>query len=225
MAYDSNHAWNAVKVYLPREGKEAWALVDPTWASGHTEGSKYVAKWNEGHYLVPPALFAQRHFPDDPTWTLLPVPQRPTWRAFITAAHALDLQLAIEHGIVPVSHKRACIQGPPDGRLQIVLRAKRGASFMFKVDGQKESESEAKVVGPGGGSGGDAGGAAGAASSDLYALDVQLPRNGGSPGRVHTIDVFVCTSTDVRVEKTAIGTTTWTSRQFGGVMTYYAVAA
>lgn len=63
---ETNHAWNAVKLY----GK--WYLIDATWASGGYDPKKrkFTKEYDETYFLTDPAFFALRHFPIDEQWNL-----------------------------------------------------------------------------------------------------------------------------------------------------------
>lgn len=70
---EPDHAWNAI--YLDDE----WYVLDVTWAAGHVRPNKsgknrFVRKFNDVHFLTPPATFVYRHLPSDPTWQLLDCP-------------------------------------------------------------------------------------------------------------------------------------------------------
>jgi hypothetical protein len=65
-----SHAWNAVKI----DGQ--WGLLDATWAAGYVEGdcAKFVQRLAPGFFLPAPAMFAQDHWPNEPSWQLLDEP-------------------------------------------------------------------------------------------------------------------------------------------------------
>ncbi len=62
-----NHSWNAVRL----NGK--WYLCDPTWSSGHIDGStgEFIADYNDHYFLLAPEKFSINHSPEDEKWTLL----------------------------------------------------------------------------------------------------------------------------------------------------------
>ena len=53
------HVWNAVKI------NGLWYLLDATWDEGRSE--KFMQ-----FFLIPPSVFIEKHYPDDPIWQLLP---------------------------------------------------------------------------------------------------------------------------------------------------------
>nr|XP_028575862.1 kyphoscoliosis peptidase-like [Podarcis muralis] len=63
----SNHAWNAVCI----DGR--WHLLDCTWGSGTVDAafSEFTFSYDEFYFLTHPALFIEKHFPEDPKWQLL----------------------------------------------------------------------------------------------------------------------------------------------------------
>jgi hypothetical protein len=69
----ADHAWNAVRV------DSTWRLVDATWASGDIHKRlfrKFVPKFYDEYFNVPPKEMALTHLPELPMWQLLedPVP-------------------------------------------------------------------------------------------------------------------------------------------------------
>ena len=64
-----NHAWNAVRV----NGR--WHLLDPTWAAGFVDGTKFVKRFNPHYFATQPDQFIYDHYPSNPAWQLLPRPQ------------------------------------------------------------------------------------------------------------------------------------------------------
>ena len=66
---DFNHAWNAVKT------EAGWKLLDCTWGAGALdEQGKYVEGFDPFYFFTPPEQFIFSHYPQDPTWQLLPSP-------------------------------------------------------------------------------------------------------------------------------------------------------
>jgi transglutaminase-like putative cysteine protease len=64
-----DHAWNAVRI----AGR--WRLVDPTWGGGVLdEAGRYVRRFDDFFFLVPPERLIATHFPEDPKWQLLDPP-------------------------------------------------------------------------------------------------------------------------------------------------------
>jgi len=65
--HDTNHAWNAVKIY------NKWYLLDATWATGSpTNLSKHQKKIDlDSYFLSDPDEFIKTHLPEDPSWQLL----------------------------------------------------------------------------------------------------------------------------------------------------------
>ena len=66
--YDSNHAWNVVKI----NGK--YMIFDLTWAAGSGEGDGFVRRFNTKYFNSKPEDFIRDHFPDDSKWQLLDEP-------------------------------------------------------------------------------------------------------------------------------------------------------
>jgi len=60
-----SHAWNAVKL----DGN--FYLLDLTWDSGFVRNGKYIHKFREDYYLMPPQEFIKDHMPFDPIWQFL----------------------------------------------------------------------------------------------------------------------------------------------------------
>lgn len=65
-----NHSWLALRV------SGQWRLVDPTWASGHVDGSKFVPRFTWDYFLVDPNALILSHFPEENEWQLLKKPLR-----------------------------------------------------------------------------------------------------------------------------------------------------
>jgi hypothetical protein len=72
----TGHAWNVVKT----DGQ--WGLVDATWGAGEMDydSKNFVRKFSDAYFLPDPLVMAERHFPDDPLFQLLPKPI--TWAEF-----------------------------------------------------------------------------------------------------------------------------------------------
>ena len=64
--YNTNHAWNAVKV----DGK--WRLVDACWGSGYCDDAvtTFHQKFTDYYFLTAPDVFAYNHYPDNTEWLL-----------------------------------------------------------------------------------------------------------------------------------------------------------
>jgi transglutaminase-like putative cysteine protease len=66
------HAWNAAKI------NGGWYLIDATWNSGGSVGTKFKKHYTTDYLFTPPDQFAISHFPDAAKWQLL---ERPLTRA------------------------------------------------------------------------------------------------------------------------------------------------
>ena len=66
--YDSNHAWNIVKL----DGE--YIIFDLTWASGYGSGNSFMREFNNKYFNPKPEDFIRDHFPDDSKWQLLEKP-------------------------------------------------------------------------------------------------------------------------------------------------------
>ena len=66
--YDSNHAWNVVKL----NGK--YMIFDLTWAAGTVSGDNFNRMFNPKYFNSKPEDFIRDHFPDDSKWQLLDDP-------------------------------------------------------------------------------------------------------------------------------------------------------
>jgi len=62
------HAWNAAKI------NGAWYLIDATWNSGYVDSSGFTKHYKTDYLFPPPHVMVISHFPDDPSWQLLPRP-------------------------------------------------------------------------------------------------------------------------------------------------------
>lgn len=62
------HAWSAAKI----QGN--WYLMDATWDSGYVDGTSFIKQYETSYLFPPPSVMVISHFPDDPTWQLLPQP-------------------------------------------------------------------------------------------------------------------------------------------------------
>jgi transglutaminase/protease-like cytokinesis protein 3 len=63
---ETNHDWNAVKLY------DKWELIDPTWGDGSVLISgKEVKSWCIRYLLDDPNDFILEHFPENKEWQLL----------------------------------------------------------------------------------------------------------------------------------------------------------
>jgi hypothetical protein len=66
MPNESNHSWNAVRLY------DQWYLCDATWATSSfsLDEKEHIKEFDENYFLSPPASFILQHFPDDSKWQL-----------------------------------------------------------------------------------------------------------------------------------------------------------
>ena len=127
----SNHAWNAVKI----DGK--WELVDATWGAGHTNGDKFIRKFNEAYFLPPPENFIYDHFPDYDRWQLI---ENPVSRAdFSRMAHISPAFL--DNGLGLESHLGNTIT--VKDRVEITFRVPENiaVSINLSKNGRKISDS------------------------------------------------------------------------------------
>lgn len=63
------HAWNAVRI------GERWGLVDCTWGCGFLDPTgQLVEGAPDLHFLAPPEMMIEGHFPEEPSWQLLDPP-------------------------------------------------------------------------------------------------------------------------------------------------------
>ncbi|MCA9802745.1 MAG: transglutaminase [Cyanobacteria bacterium HKST-UBA02] len=63
----SGHAWNAARI----EGR--WYLIDATWDSGTVSREDgFTKNYRTDYLLTPPVVMVMDHYPDNPTWQLLP---------------------------------------------------------------------------------------------------------------------------------------------------------
>ena len=67
-SYDSNHAWNIVKL----DGE--YIIFDLTWASGYGSGNSFKREFNPKYFNPKPEDFIRDHFPDHSKWQLLEKP-------------------------------------------------------------------------------------------------------------------------------------------------------
>ncbi|MBD2156558.1 transglutaminase domain-containing protein [Leptolyngbya sp. FACHB-16] len=63
-----SHAWNAAKI------NGVWYLIDATWNSGYVDSSGFTKQYKTSYLFPPPHAMVISHFPDDPSWQLLPRP-------------------------------------------------------------------------------------------------------------------------------------------------------
>ena len=63
----TDHAWNSVKI------NNEWYLMDLTWASGYVDRKtkKYHKDFQKEYFLISPADFVKRHYPEDPRFQYL----------------------------------------------------------------------------------------------------------------------------------------------------------
>ena len=66
--YDSNHAWNVVKL----DGE--YIIFDLTWASGYGSGDSFRREFKPEYFNPKPEDFIRDHFPDNSKWQLLEKP-------------------------------------------------------------------------------------------------------------------------------------------------------
>ncbi len=61
----TNHAWNTVKV------NNQWMVLDATWAAGYVLNGKWVKKYNEYFFDMPPKKIGKTHYPDSKKWKII----------------------------------------------------------------------------------------------------------------------------------------------------------
>lgn len=66
--YNSNHAWNAVKL----SGR--WRLIDATWDAGYVDGREFIRRYSTAYFMPDPAEFIYSHFPENNKYQFLPSP-------------------------------------------------------------------------------------------------------------------------------------------------------
>jgi len=67
--FESNHAWNAVRV------GDGWYLLDTTWDSGGVASNGvFTREYSTGYLFTPPDIFLCTHFPEEPRWQLAAQP-------------------------------------------------------------------------------------------------------------------------------------------------------
>ncbi len=59
------HAWNAVRL------DNHWYLIDSTWDAGYVNDEGFVKRYTTSYFLMPPAAFFTRHWPEDNNWQLM----------------------------------------------------------------------------------------------------------------------------------------------------------
>src|SRR5277367_5135393 len=116
--FQSNHAWNAVKL----DNRE-WHLIDPCWGAGHIGpgSTAYIKKFNPFFFCSPVDEFGQSHFPSNPDSQFLNPPR--SWAEFIgipespiISRHVAGLYIPIQHATPPV---KAISRGCTEFRLQL----------------------------------------------------------------------------------------------------------
>ncbi|MDB4949282.1 MAG: hypothetical protein JWM27_1931 [Gemmatimonadetes bacterium] len=135
-----NHSWVAVKV----DGE--WRLIDATWGAGDIIDGRFVRRFRDFFFLVPPEKLIWTHFPRDPRWQLLeapvtaaqfraqPMPQRDFFElGFDAAAVRATAASRRFHGFVGVfpvaEHRIRLVDGPlakdlsPDSSYAVALDA------------------------------------------------------------------------------------------------------
>ncbi|MEI7661032.1 MAG: transglutaminase domain-containing protein [Bacteroidota bacterium] len=63
-----NHAWVLARI------DTGWYFFDPTWGSGFLTEGRFIRKFTNEYFMVPPALFITSHMPFDPLWQCLNFP-------------------------------------------------------------------------------------------------------------------------------------------------------
>jgi hypothetical protein len=126
---ESNHAWNTVKI----DGR--WRLLDSTWGAGAIgRDRRFEPRFTDFYFFTPPHYFIFNHYPDDPTWQLLPKPVSMATYAAIPEVRAGFF----EYGIRLASHPRAEIECSGE----ILLR------FDSKLPFEPDADIEPRPSGP-----------------------------------------------------------------------------
>lgn len=121
--HDNPHAWNAVKV----DGQ--WQLVDVTWAAGYVRNHRFTKRLQLGHFMSPPAWFAERHLPDQPTWQLLETP---------VSAKAFPAQPLVNYGQseYPLTDFSQKLEKMPDGSVRVRFKFSQQPKTFMVANGQ-----------------------------------------------------------------------------------------
>lgn len=82
--FNSNHAWNAVKL------ESGWKLIDSCWGAGSCNGGAYTPKLNGLHFTMPNEQFGHRHYPGNGEFH---VASPPSWETYITSWNADDMPM------------------------------------------------------------------------------------------------------------------------------------
>ena len=115
--FESNHAWNAVKL---ENGK--WHLIDPCWGAGHVgPGSRaYVKQFNSFFFCSSVEEFGQSHFPSNQDLQFMGTPR--SWDEFIGIPESPIITRNVAGLYVPIQqptpHVKTISCGRTDFRIQ-----------------------------------------------------------------------------------------------------------
>lgn len=127
--HDNPHAWNAVKI----DGQ--WRLLDATWAAGYVRNHKFSKRLQMGHFMPPPAWFAERHLPDKPEWQLLETP---------ISTKGFPAQALVNYGQseYPLTDFSQNLEKMPNGDLRVRFKFSALPNAFMVVNGQSRKPIE-----------------------------------------------------------------------------------
>lgn len=95
-----NHSWAAIDI------NGSWRLVDPTWAAGVVDGTRFRPSFTWDYFLVDPDALILSHYPKDDKWQLL---ARPLSRSDFERIPIVP-RVVVNAGFAPAAIRVAALQ-------------------------------------------------------------------------------------------------------------------
>jgi len=118
--YDSNHAWNAVKI------NNNWIYIDATWGAGSVSNGKWESYFKPYYYDIPKSNYFKTHLPEKSVWKLKV--GRITTEEFYNQPIFMDAFL--ESNVELIKPKTGILKKDASGKVSIQLKNATDKHFL-----------------------------------------------------------------------------------------------